>query len=437
MNVRITRNIWASGEFPEVDYGVSNCYNDNTKGNQELIGKTVTVINSKNGYLLCVDDKGKYLVTNIEWSEPVIIDLISEAKKRYPVGAKVTSIKDNASVRTSNGNFFMYQDDEVTMNEVTGISVYKKGVWSSKVEMPKVAATKNSPEEELRLEAIRRYPLGCRILPAHVDEKTEVGVGNLIVSHDFTHISATQVTLNYGDSVNNDSSYNTILYFNGKWAKIMSYSTTPKITPNSRLEDIRSKYAPSVSQDIKVDDWVTVLDTKNTRMFFNGRSIGKTFRMPIGAFDCSGNPIKDTFVGPNNEHQTNFLFSDLRRATAQEIKSLVDQEKGVKPMTSPWMPIEQSKGFVQHLGSIEDDMMHLVGAVGLGKSMQVRGIGSIMDEANGKIVMDCESRPLDYFHNSDGYKKKSVLLPNQISEDVDNIYSVSVKLKEPNKVVKF
>ena len=240
--------------------------------------------------IVYLDGKWAEIVTEKDYKTE---QLLIEANKRYPVGSKVCPVhlgkgpkyiiitEDSKFKATDNGVFSylpahtMSSPDSKHGNGEWGRFLYSKGEWAELYD----------DSYELIVEAKRRYPIGTKVIPAHIGGNENY----LLITEDSEIRSLGNDLISYvGDSTYNPNPKygNTVLtrylYSKGNWAKI--YEETINFVRGKwyigfyRLEQFIFKF------DDQKDGTFYYSDMKNT--------ISRGVYMNHGSFLFSDNDIK-------------------------------------------------------------------------------------------------------------------------------------------------
>lgn len=101
------------------------------------------------------------------FKQPNLNDLLEEAKKRYPVGTKFYSAYNtNISGEVKSNNYYIYNNTDITINYLSGHSVYSNGKWAEIIETAKPVETKSKYQiaAEKALERFKDIQIGDKYM---------------------------------------------------------------------------------------------------------------------------------------------------------------------------------------------------------------------------------------------------------------------------------
>lgn len=156
-------------------------------------------------------------------------DKIKRAKKEYPPGTEIVSAFSGSAFTIVGDDFQFNSDmDVVCRSTRSGPVIYaaKTDNWAKITKNPSARMSSSVSIEEVR----RRYPVGTKFLPAHVEEKME---NYCIVVNDQFKIGTESVSaltnegsVFCGPGIHGSCALNRNVWHNGRWARIIDNTYT-------------------------------------------------------------------------------------------------------------------------------------------------------------------------------------------------------------------
>ncbi len=107
-------------------------------------------------YVEGIDGCGKYLYRDGKWADIVSLpnkeiptkyhEIVEQLKRDYPIGTKFYSvISPKYKYEVNSHSFFEYKTDEITVNKVSGPTIYKDGVFATIISVPESKVINSFP----------------------------------------------------------------------------------------------------------------------------------------------------------------------------------------------------------------------------------------------------------------------------------------------------